>query len=125
MTTTTNPTDTTRHALTDGLHALADFLAEHPDVPAHADMKVLYCVLGDDDAAGLTNLSAIAAALGAEVTGTGGAPITEHTTHFQAGRRFGPVAYRAVYVTKAEMADYAALSSYSSNIRAERPEVTA
>lgn len=121
MTTPTYTPTTGRQTLVNGLHALADFLAVNPHVPAGNGAEVHYCVRGEDDQAALANLTQIAATLGVQVTATGGGPVTEHTTHFQVCRRFGPVTYRAIYVTDAAMAAYEALMTYSDSVRADRP----
>ncbi|MCU7724576.1 hypothetical protein ODJ79_12685 [Actinoplanes sp. KI2] len=122
MTTTNTPTDTRRQALAAGLHALADFLAEHPDVPADGGGTVGYCVFADSDQAGIERVAEIAAALGVEVTDIGGGNPTAGTTHFLARRRFGPAVYEASYITNAWMADYDAHMSYRGNVRADEEQ---
>lgn len=119
MTTTSNPADTGRQTLIAGLRDLADYLAEHPEVPG-ATTELHLCVPGDDDRAGLANLSAIADLLGVAVTDMSGQLPTGETTHFYARRSFGPVTYKAVYITRARMADHHALTTYSDNVRADR-----
>ncbi|GIE87902.1 hypothetical protein [Actinoplanes regularis] len=125
MTTTAIPADTARQALTNGLHDLADYLAQHPDIPIPgAGREISYYVDGDDDRTGLANLAQVANLLGVEVTDLHGSPVTETTTHFHAARQFGPITYQAVYITRATMADHDALMSYRDSIRADRPEAT-
>ncbi|GID26820.1 hypothetical protein [Paractinoplanes brasiliensis] len=114
---TTTPNDR-RQALADGLRALADFLQEHPDLPASTGQEIHHCVGGRDDAEGITNLTTIAELLGGSVTATGGGPLTEATTHFQVSRSFGPVHYRATYIRRAEMDAWNALMSYSGRVTA-------
>lgn len=107
-----------RQALIQGLHELAVLLHEHPDLPVNHP-QIDHYVLDDDDTTGLGKLAAIAAALGVAITGNHGGPVEADTTHFHAIRRFGPVAYRAIYITRARMADHHAQTSYRDNIRAE------
>ena len=124
---TTAAITTARINLAAGLDALADYLAAHPEVPVNFDeATVTYHVSGrDGDQAGLSNLAAIAETLGVEVTDSDGGPVTATTTHYHASLRFGPVTYRAIYISRDEMADYDALMSYRDSIRADRPAVTA
>lgn len=124
MTTTTDPLTTKRHALAAGLHDLADFLAARPEVPTNFEKATItyhvHVGSGDGDAAGLTRLATIAETLGTEIVDFGGGPVTATTTHFCAVRAFGPVTYRAVYISRAEMADHEALMSYRTSVRADR-----
>jgi len=124
MTITCSPADTRRAGLVAGLHALADFLAAHPDLPVF-EAGATKCIFDATDATdGLAQLAEVAERAGTVVTDISDRAPTGRTTHFYARRRFGPVTYEAAYVTRAEMADYHALNSYSDNIRADQ-EATA
>lgn len=83
-----------RTRLIAGFRALADFLQDHPDVPAPcwADVMVFppHCTEGEMRA----EIDQIAARIGAEpVDRTAGGG------HYTASRRFGPVEYRAVVIS--------------------------
>lgn len=120
MTTTIITTTTDRRqALINGLHELATFLHDHPDVPVNHGQTIVYCAgLTGDDAAGLAELAGIATRLDTEVT-------SSDDSHFYARRRFGPVAYEATYIRNDHMAAYEALMSYTGSVSADRTEATA
>ncbi|MBW6432708.1 hypothetical protein KZ829_03005 [Actinoplanes hulinensis] len=118
MTTTHTAVDAGRQALAADLHALADFLAEHPEAPTNGGAAVHYSVFAATEQAALARLAEIARALGVEVTDNG-------RGHFYARRRFGSAVYEATYITEAVMAEHYALTSYTGSVRVDRPEVTA
>src|SRR2546425_13008401 len=91
-----------RQAIIDGLRELAQFLADHPDVPVDAD-RFGYCVGGNDDAHGIAEVQAIAGVLGSEVTTNQARRPDGAATHYQTRRQFGPGAYEAFYVTRRQM----------------------
>ena len=99
----------TRAKVIDGLRQLADYLADHPDVPVPGygwDLNI-YTDSDDDDAVALAEVHRIAAILGvtpADDTARGG--------HYIATRCFGLVSYRAVHVPERRMAEHRALMSY-------------
>jgi hypothetical protein len=96
-----------------GLRQLADFLAEHQDLPV--------CIFGWDlhvypnhratETEGITEIDRIAAILGV--------PVTDQTAddgHYIARRSFGLVTYEAACVPDRRRAAHAALMSYSGCI---------
>ncbi|MEU4424825.1 hypothetical protein AB0F81_29755 [Actinoplanes sp. NPDC024001] len=111
-----------RTALIDGLRELTAFLEQHPQVPLRPHAEFAYYVICDDDATGIAQVAAVAQALGVAMTETSGAAVTAQTTHFVARRAFGPMVYKAVYVSRREMAEYQALMSYDGAIRAAATE---
>lgn len=87
-------TDDERARLIAGFRALADFLKDHPDVPAPrwADVMVFPPDGTDDEMR--AEIDAIAARIEAKAMDRD----KEHG-HYTASRHFGPVEYRAVAVT--------------------------
>jgi len=82
-----------RARLIAGFRALADFLQDHPDVPAPYWADVMVFPSHSTDEEMRAEIDQIAARIGAEPvdrTAVGG--------HYTASRRFGPVEYRAVAI---------------------------
>lgn len=104
-----------RAALVAGLHELAQFYEQHPEVPVVRYPDFLHCVMGEDDEAGAAEVRAIAAALGLR------AEMDTHTT--RVGTHFGSVAFKAYYHTRADMAEYEDRISYTTVVQtdAHRP----
>jgi hypothetical protein len=104
-----------------GLRQLADYLAQHPDLPVNAygwDLAA-YPSIRDSESARRAEVDRIAATLDAPVTderGTGG--------HYFTARCFGLVTYQAISVSDERRAAYNALMSYSANVTPE-PGLTA
>lgn len=91
-------TDGGMHArLARGLIDMGHYIRTHPDLPIPADVEISYHIPADTDKAGEDELHRIAAMLIAAVTGD---EIGE--THLN----FGPVGYRATYVSRGYMAAY-------------------
>jgi hypothetical protein len=85
-----NPVE--RANLIAGLHALADFLEEHPDVPAPRWADVMVFPIGTD-AEMQTEIDEIATRLSAatiDATTSGG--------HYTTTHAFGPVEYKAIAI---------------------------
>ena len=93
----TAPTDP-RQALIDGLRELADWYEQHPDAAMPAYPHILHSVGGDNDEAGMTEVSRMAWLLNVDAT--------DDSHHYVAERRFGGLSLRVYYVTREEMADY-------------------
>jgi hypothetical protein len=93
-----------------GLHALADHLAEHPDLPLPQDRHLLVCAGPGGDDAQRAEVDRIAAALGVE------AQEVDDGTAYAAMRSFGPIVYRALAITQARMARHYAMVSYSGMV---------
>ena len=87
---------------------LAAFLASNPAVPLPNCGELTYCVMEDDDNAGIAEVASVAAALDVPVTGSPMRP--------NASRSFGPLAYRAFYVPRHDMAQWRALVSYDGAV---------
>jgi hypothetical protein len=83
-----------RGRLIDGLRALADFLQDHPDVPAPRWADVYVFPLRGTDEQMRAEIDQIAARIGAEPADDAG------SGHYAAARLFGPVQYRAVAISK-------------------------
>jgi hypothetical protein len=111
----------TRAKVIDGLRQLADYLADHPDVPVTRygwDLNI-YADSDDGDAAATAEVDRIAAILGvtpADDTTRGG--------HYIATRCFGLISYRAVHVPERRMAEHHALMSYRDCVTLAPGEVT-
>ncbi len=80
-----------RARLIAGFRALADFLQDHPHVPAPRWADVMTFPPDATDEEMRAEINQIAARIGAEVTDR-----TAEGGHYTASRRFGPVEYRAV-----------------------------
>lgn len=105
----TNPNDR-RQAVIDGLRELADFLAEHPDVPVGTNAIVDFFPRGTDEE-GRAEIDRIAAVLGVTPTAN------DEGTHYQALRRFGSVTYKAIAITADSMRRWYAERSYSGAVQ--------
>ena len=80
-----------RSRLIDGLHAVAQFLQDHPDVPAPRRVDVLVFPPDSTDEQERAEIDMIAARLGTE---TGESP----RGHYSCSISFGSVEYRAVAI---------------------------
>ncbi len=83
-----------RDGLIAGLRALADFLQDHPDVPAPRWADVYVFPPRGTDEEMRPEIDQIAARIDAEAT--------DHASygHYVASRHFGPVQYRAVAISQ-------------------------
>jgi hypothetical protein len=100
-----------------GLHALANFLEDGPQVPAPYNVDVLVFPTDASDDEGRAEIDRIAGLIGVNVhDGT-----AEHD-HYTASRIFGPVEYRAIFIPPRARAYYAARNSYSGNVIPGIPE---
>jgi hypothetical protein len=98
-----------RAAFIAGLRGLADFLAAHSGVPVpsgYHETTILVFPDGDSDAEKRAGVVAAGAALGVR------AADPDCSGHYSADRGFGPVTYRALAISSAHRADYAAQMSY-------------
>jgi len=80
-----------RSRLIDGLRALAQFLHDHPEVPAPRWADILVFPLDGTDEEKRAEIDVIASRIGAE-------PREIVSGHYSASRCFGPVQYRAVAI---------------------------
>lgn len=81
-----------RDDLIKGLHAVADFLSEHPEVPAPRWVDLMVFPDGSD-----SEIQAEVDEIAAQI----GAPITDAThsgDHYTTSHAFGPVQYRAIAI---------------------------
>ena len=89
------PTDRNpRTELIAGLRELADWYEQHPDAAMPAYPHILHSVGGDDDEAGMAEVSRMAWLLNVDATDDG--------HHYVAERRFGGLSLRVYYVTREE-----------------------
>jgi hypothetical protein len=113
ITYTTDPQ--ARAAFVADLRALADFLADHGDVPVpqyETDVTVYPGGTDDDKRA---EVDRIAASLGTRPA--------DQVGLYRAVKSFGPVTYQAVLLPEAKLAATEALMSYSSAFRARRRDL--
>jgi hypothetical protein len=89
-----NPTE--RKALISGLRELADFLENHPEVPAPKYADVLVFPPYDSDTGNQSEIDMIASLIGC------GTEISVYRRHYTTSRQFGPVGYRAVAIPAGE-----------------------
>jgi hypothetical protein len=82
-----------RRRLIAGLRDLAEFLDQHPQVPAPAGADVMVFPPDGSDADMFAEIDAIAGQIGAAASGVG-----SPSGHYSAVRSFGPVEYRAVAI---------------------------
>src|SRR5437879_1482405 len=80
-----------RNRLIGGLRALAQFLNDHPDVPAPRWADVLVFPPDGTDEEERAEIDVIASRIGAE-------PVETISGHYSASLGFGPVRYRAVAI---------------------------
>ena len=80
-----------RNRFIDGLRALAQFLNDHPDVPAPRWADVLVFPPDGTDEEKRAEIDVIASRIGAE-------PLAIVNGHYSASLTFGPVEYRAVAI---------------------------
>ena len=80
-----------RNRLIDGLRALANFLHDHPDVPAPRWADVLVFPPDGTDEEERAEIDVIASRIGAE-------PVETISGHYSTSLSFGPVQYRAVAI---------------------------
>jgi hypothetical protein len=93
-----------RTRLVQGLRDIADFLDQHPDIPAdHPSLVLLH--LADRQ-----EVDRIAAMLGVRSTEN------TRSTHYRAGISFGPIRYEALSIARTEMAARTALQTDSTNV---------
>jgi hypothetical protein len=85
-----------RRRLTAGLREVADFLDQHPHVPAPRHTDLLVFPAGKTDAEMFAEIDVIAEQIGVTVSGHH-SPADHYTAH----RDFGPVQYRAVAIPHA------------------------
>jgi hypothetical protein len=102
-----------RQSAIDGLHALADFLAEHPDVPVGNTWTLSYHARGGTDEEQQAEVDRVAALLGV----TAGTPLGPD--HYQATRPFGGIEYEAIAITAEHMRRYDAERSYAGSVEPE------
>lgn len=88
-----------KRAFIAGLRELADWLVEHPDVPAPPYPNILLDVDADNDEDGAAQVQAIAAEMGVEMYPPG--TPSEGQRHYLAGRKFGLLGYRVYYIPQA------------------------
>lgn len=101
-----------RAALIAGLHELADYLADNPDIPAPkwAELNVYP---NGADAEQITEVDRVASALGVKPTWS------DDGQHYRAHRSFGPVRLGTVAISKTSMAEYTAVMSYRGAVQTE------
>lgn len=83
--------DDERNHLISGLHALAQFLQDHPDIPAPRWAEILVFPPDGPDDKERAEIDAIASRIGAETRESSGG-------HYSCSVSFGPVEYRAVAI---------------------------
>lgn len=93
----TEPTSK-RAELVAGLRELADWYERHPDVPLPPYPTWTHCVLADEDEAGQYEVVRVADALDV--------PCRFKAGSADADREFGPVTFRAYYVSRQRSEDY-------------------
>jgi hypothetical protein len=98
-----------RAALVAGLRALAEFYEQHVEVPVVLHPDFHHCVVGRDDEVGAAEVRAVAAALGMRATAD--------THRTEVITWFGSVEFKAFYLTRTEMADYADQMSYATVVQ--------
>jgi hypothetical protein len=99
-----------RQSVIDGLHALADFLTEHPDVPVSPEIAQLSYHTDGTDEEKRAEVDRVAAILGVEAGGT---------DHYQASRQFSGLSYLVVGITEDSMRRYHATMSYTDSVEPE------
>lgn len=111
-----HPTDD-RSQIIRGLHSLAEFLADRPEIPVPLSIDIIVSVLPGSDRERQAEVLRIARVLGTSVD-------AEAMTygHHRASVSFGPVTYRAVAVTDSARAQWDALMSYDNAVIPDAPK---
>lgn len=99
-----------------GLRALADELAQQPDLPVPFIAEMTYCAIADSDAEQIAEIDRIAAILGET-------PIDEDG-HYRVTRRFYSVEYRAFAISEEASRRYLAQTSYRDSVRVDEEQET-
>ena len=94
-----------------GLRALANLLADTPQVPAPCNVNVLVFPADVGGHDGRAEIDRIAGLLGVNVDDE-----TVEYGHYVASRVFGPVEYRAIFIPARTRAHHDARNSYSGNV---------
>lgn len=87
-------------AFIDALHQLAQFLAEHPELPIPSYEALTVHTSGQSDAHERAIVDAAAKAMGVAPTAN------REDTHYRAEIAFGPLTYQVLAISAQEMADY-------------------
>ena len=100
-----------------GLRALADFLETNPAVPVreYGEEYTIFTHPAADDATERAEIDRIAAALGETVTDN-----TQRGGHYEVGKTFGRITYRAIHIPVHRRAAHDALMSYAPAFRDPR-----
>ena len=94
-----------------GLRALANLLADSPQVPSPCNVNVLVFPADASDYDGRAEIDRIAGLLGVNVDDG-----TAEYGHYVASRVFGPVEYRAIFIPPRTRAHHDARNSYAGNV---------
>jgi hypothetical protein len=98
-----------------GLRQLADYLDQHPSIPAaEFGWTLIAFAPHDTDAEGRAEVDHVAAALGVQPDDN-----TADRGHYTAARAFGPITYEFIYVTIRRRAAHEALMSYAGAVEAD------
>lgn len=93
-----------RKAYIDGLRQLADYLDANPGVPVPAEGTEILLTASDAEEGGITEIFAMSVRLAA--------PFAERDGFYRTARKFGPVTYKGVSQTRAQLVRYRAYISY-------------
>ena len=88
----------------DGLRQLAAYLDANPLVPVPAEGTEILIIASDAEENGITEILALSVRLAA--------PFTERNGFYRTARQFGPVTYKGISQTRAQLAQFRAYSSY-------------
>ncbi|HEV2372748.1 MAG TPA: hypothetical protein VGS19_11315 [Streptosporangiaceae bacterium] len=119
MSTQLIPTDLTARAqVIDGLHQIADYLDQHPEIPVNQygwDLNNFPQHDADEDDR-RAEVDRVAAVLGVQVHDQ-----LADVGHYTATRTFGPISYQFVHITDHRRAVHHAWSSYADAVTPNGP----
>jgi hypothetical protein len=93
-----------RKAYTDGLRQLADYLDANSGVPVPAEGTEIIIIASDAEEGGISQILDLSLGLAAS--------FAERNGFYRTARKFGPVTYKGVSQTRAQLARFRAYNSY-------------
>jgi hypothetical protein len=93
-----------RKAYTDGLRQLADYLDANPGLPVPAEGTEILLIASDAEDGGISQILDLSLGLAAS--------FAESNGFYRTARTFGPLTYKGVSQTRAQLAQFRAYNSY-------------
>ena len=97
-----------RAAYIDGLRQLADYLDANPGLPVPAEGTEILIIASDAEEGGISQILDLSLGLAAS--------FAERDGFYRTARKFGPVTYKGVSQTRAQLAQFRAYNSYYGSV---------